>query len=227
MKNTRKRLSSDDALLEKYNALRIIFRNEFNARYQEKYKNLPFVMERVEFGDFSYCWARFLIYNADNSAKVRIGKYCGIADGVTFLLNGDHQYENISQNINHRWSRLSVFSATPCEKRVYQKREGRDIVVGNDVWIGYRATILEGVSIGDGAIIAAGSVVTKDVPAYGIVGGNPAKLIKYRFSEEKIEKLMAMKWWEWRDRDIVACLDLIRGSDMEALYKYWARNIAG
>lgn len=209
-----------EAQLKEFDALRVSFRNEFNARYAEKYKNMPFVMERVEFGDFSYSWARFLIYNAPTPSKVRIGKFCGIADSVTFLLNGNHQSTNICQL--GRLEYLSAFGESPWENRIHHKG---NITVGNDVWVAYRATLLEGVTIGDGAIVAAGSVVTKDVPAYGVVGGNPAKLVKYRFPEDDIAKLMKMKWWDWSDKDIVTCLKIIRSSNLNALYDYYKENV--
>lgn len=208
------------ALLDEFDALRVSFRKEFNARYGEKYKTMPYVLERIDFGDFSYSWARFLVYNAPTPARISIGKFCGIADSVTFLLNGNHQFDAICQL--GRLEYLSIFDGSPWQNRIYHKG---NITVGNDVWIAYRATIMEGVTIGDGAIIAAGSVVTKDVPAYGIVGGNPAKLIKYRFTPKQIAKLTKMKWWDWSDKDIVTCLKLIRSSDLDALYDYYKENI--
>lgn len=83
-----------------------------------------------------------------------------------------------------------------------------DIVIGNDVWIGTGVTILSGVTIGDGAVIAACSVVTRDVPAYAIVGGNPARVIKYRFSQERIKEFLEMKWWDWELSEITDKLDI-------------------
>jgi acetyltransferase-like isoleucine patch superfamily enzyme len=81
------------------------------------------------------------------------------------------------------------------------------IEIGNDVWIGTSAIILSGVKIGHGAVVAAGSIVTKSVPPYAIVGGNPAKIIKYRLSEEKIEELLEMKWWDWSEEKIKKNID--------------------
>ena len=91
-----------------------------------------------------------------------------------------------------------------------------DVVIGNDVWIGYRAIILSGVTIGDGAVIAAGAVVTKDVPAYGIVGGNPAKLIKKRFDDETIPRLLKIAWWNWDDAKIEKFLPLLLNQEITA-----------
>jgi len=77
-----------------------------------------------------------------------------------------------------------------------------DIIIENDVWIGATATIMSGVKISNGAVVGAGSVVTKDVPPYAIVAGNPAKVVKYRFTEEQIEKLLSIAWWDWEEQKI-------------------------
>ena len=92
-----------------------------------------------------------------------------------------------------------------------------DTVIGNDVWIGYKATIMAGVTIGDGAIIASQAVVTKDVPPYTIVGGNPAQAIKKRFSDEKIERLLSTKWWDWDIEKITQHAHDLTGEDFDFL----------
>lgn len=92
-----------------------------------------------------------------------------------------------------------------------------DIVVGNDVWIGYEAVILSGVTIGDGAVIGARAVVTKDVPPYTIVGGVPAKPIKKRFSEENIKKLQSIRWWDWPKEKIAENITAIQSGNIEQL----------
>ena len=92
-----------------------------------------------------------------------------------------------------------------------------DTVVGNDVWIGYKSTIMPGVMIGDGAIVAAGSVVVNDVPAYSIVGGNPARIIKHRFTTETIKTLLEIAWWNWDIKKISANLEKIVAADIDAL----------
>lgn len=120
------------------------------------------------------------VLNYGEKEKLQIGSYCSIGPDVMFILNADHPTKN-----------LSTFPFRV--KCLNQYREGTskgDIIVEDDVWIGYRSTIMSGVHIGQGAIIAAGSVVTKDVEPYAIVGGVPAKVIKYRFSDEIIEKLL-------------------------------------
>ena len=117
-----------------------------------------------------------------------IGDFCSIARDVSM------------QEYNHRMDRLSTYNFG---KHLFGGRSVDDavskgpIIVGNDVWIGAKAIILSGVTIGDGAIVAAGSVVTKDVPPFSIVGGNPARVIRYRFSPEIIAQLQTLKWWSW------------------------------
>lgn len=146
--------------------------------------------------------------------KLVIGKFCAIARGVRFIMNG----------ANHKLSGLSTYpfqifgngweSAMP--KRGELPFKG-DTVIGNDVWLGYEAVIMPGVKIGNGAIVAAKSVVTGDVPAYGIVGGNPAKLIKKRFDEDTIVALQTLAWWDWPVEKITAAIPAIIGADIEVL----------
>lgn len=120
--------------------------------------------------------------------RIIIGSFCSIASGVIFQENL-HDYEKLTTY----FIRQRVFGEA---LRIDSYSKG-NIVVGNDVWIGAQTIILSGVTIGDGAVIAANSVITKDVPPYSIVGGSPANLIKYRFSEEIINKLTEIKWWNW------------------------------
>ena len=130
-----------------------------------------------------------------NHEKLIIGKFCSIACGAKFLFN----------SANHTLKSLSTypFALMYDEWNMDKKDVAKgwdnkgDIVIGNDVWIGYNAIILSGVKIGDGAIVATGAVVTKDVKPYEIVGGIPAKVIRKRFSHEVIIKLQKMKWWNW------------------------------
>jgi len=125
--------------------------------------------------------------------KLIIGKFCMIASDVIFIMNG----------ANHLTSALTTYPfaifGNGWEIAMYNKSypQKGDINIDNDVWIGYNATIMAGVTIGDGAIIATNSTVIKDVEPYSIVGGNPAKEIKKRFSEETISKLLKLKWWNW------------------------------
>lgn len=126
--------------------------------------------------------------------KLIIGKFCMIASDVTFIMNGaNHKMDGITAYpfyiFGEDWA-----GATPLPEELPYKG---DTIIGNDVWIGFGTTIMPGIKIGDGAIIASKSVITKDVEPYSIVGGNPAKLLKKRFSDEKIAELLEMKWWDW------------------------------
>ncbi|MBC2851739.1 CatB-related O-acetyltransferase [Cetobacterium sp. 8H] len=125
-----------------------------------------------------------------------------------------------NQGHNHSW-----ISAYPFDSRIFSnakngfQRKG-DTIIGNDVWIGTEALIMPGISIGDGAIVAARAVVTKDVPAYTVVGGNPATIIRKRFSESEISHLLDIKWWEWSIEKINEALPLINNFDVNSLVKF-------
>jgi virginiamycin A acetyltransferase len=125
--------------------------------------------------------------------KLLIGKFCMIASDVKFIMNGaNHLTDAIS---TYPFAVFGNGWENAMDDKNYPKKG--DITIGNDVWIGYHATIMAGVTIGDGAIIATNATVTKDVAPYTIVGGNPAKEIKKRFSENVIAKLLDLKWWNW------------------------------
>ena len=150
-----------------------------------------------------------------NHDKLQIGKFCSIACGAKFLFN----------SANHTLSSLSTypfplfFEEWGLEKKDVTKAWDNkgDIIIGNDVWIGYEAVILAGVTIGDGAIIGTRAVVTKDVPPYTIVGGVPAKLIKRRFSEETISALLEIQWWNWSEERIARNIGAIQSGNIEQL----------
>lgn len=146
--------------------------------------------------------------------KLIIGKFCAIAKGIEFIMNG----------ANHRMGSVTTYpfnimgngweKATPTLDDLPFKG---DTIVGNDVWIGQDVTVMPGIHIGDGAIIAAKSVVTKDVPPYHIVGGNPAKIIRKRFDESLIQYLLDLKWWDWSAEKIFNNLEIICSSDVEKI----------
>jgi virginiamycin A acetyltransferase len=148
-----------------------------------------------------------------NKEKLVIGKFCSIACGAKFLFN----------SANHTLSSFSTypfpifFDEWGLEKSdvaAAWDRKG-DIMIGNDVWIGYEAVILAGVTIGDGAVIGARAVVTKDVPPYAIVGGVPARVIRSRFPEETVKALLRLKWWDWPAERIQEKLAEIREGRFE------------
>ncbi len=151
-----------------------------------------------------------------NQDKLIIGKFCSIACGAKFLFN----------SANHTLSSLSTypfpifFEEWDLEiKDITKAWDNKgDIVIGNDVWIGYEAVILAGVTIGDGAVIGTRAVVTKDVPPYTIVGGIPAKPIKKRFPQETIDALLKIKWWDWDKKHIAQQISHLQSGNISALH---------
>ncbi len=156
-------------------------------------------------------------YPECNGDKLIIGKFCSIACGAKFMFNA----------ANHALGSLSTYpfpiffeewglETDPASiARAWDDRG--DIVVGNDVWIGFEAVILAGVTIGDGAIIGTRAVVTRDVPPYTLVGGVPAKPIRRRFDEDTVEKLLALRWWDWPEERIRENLPAIQAGQLDDL----------
>lgn len=146
--------------------------------------------------------------------KLIIGKFCAIASGVEFIMNGaNHRMNSVTtypfNMMGHGWE-----SSAPQLQDLPFKG---DTVVGNDVWIGQNVTVLPGVHIGDGAIIGANTVVSKDVPAYHIVGGNPCKIIRKRFDDELIDCLLKQQWWNWDSKKIFDHLDVLCSGNLSLI----------
>ena len=152
-------------------------------------------------------------------AHVHVGKFTSIADYVKAIMLG-HNSENVSTfPFNHK-NFSSHFSGT---KGNHPKKYG-SIRIGNDVWIGYEAVLMGGITISDGAIVAAHSLVTKDVKPYEIVGGIPAKHIKFRFSEKDIKLLLKIKWWDWPIKEIQKAANLLCNSNLVEFFEYCQKN---
>ena len=180
---------------------------------------------KIFIGDYTYYddpedaenFERNILYHYPFSKdKVIIGKFCAIARGVKFITNGaNHPTSGFSTYpfgiFGDRWERVA--------DRLDEAPFKGDTIVGNDVWLGYEAVILPGVKIGDGAIVAAKSVVTKDVPPYAIAAGNPARIVRKRFAEETIAVLLEIAWWDWDIEKITRNLEAIVGADIEVLKK--------
>lgn len=154
-----------------------------------------------------------VLYNNDfERVKLVIGKFCAIAAETKFMMTGDHKLDAISTYpfpiFQQGWEHAFNVSDLPVRG---------DIIVGNDVWFGYDSLIRGGVKIGDGAIIATRSFVIKDVPAYSIVAGNPAKVIKMRFDDDTIARLLQIAWWNWDIEKITKHLPAICNLDLNQL----------
>lgn len=150
-----------------------------------------------------------------NNDKLIIGKFCSIACNAKFLMtSGNHTMKSLSTYtfpiFYEEWGLDTRHITDAWDNR-------GDIVIGNDVWIGYDAVIMSGVEIGDGAIIGTRAVVTRDVPPYTIVGGVPSRAIKKRFSDDMISELLSIKWWDWPYEKIQANIQCIQSGDIDKL----------
>ena len=181
--------------------------------------------ENIEIGDFTYyddpdgpdlfqtkCVLHHYPFIGD---RLIIGKFCTIAEGARFIMNGaNHAMSGFSTypfNIfGHGWEE-------GFDRATWQHEIRGDTVLGNDVWIGMEAVILPGVKIGHGAIAGAKSVVPHDVPPFAIVAGNPAKIVKMRFDQRTVDRLLKVAWWDWPVDKITRNLNAIRGADIKAL----------
>lgn len=173
-------------------------------------------------GDYTYYDDFEDVYNFEKNVKYHfdfigdqliIGKFCMIASGAQFIMNGG----------NHLSEAISAYPFAIFGNGWEGAMEGKsyphkgNTVIGNDVWIGHNATIMPGLTIGDGAIVATNATVTRDVPPYAIVGGNPAQVIRKRFSDEQIEALLQVQWWNWDIQKITDHVQVLTGADVEKL----------
>lgn len=146
--------------------------------------------------------------------KLVIGKFCALATGVRFIMNG----------ANHRMDGVSTFPFptigggwAPHVDLLMELPNRGDTVLGNDVWLGYGVTVMPGVRIGHGAIVAAGSVVTRDIPDYAIAGGNPARVLRKRYTDNDIARLLAVAWWDWPIEHLTAQVRVLMSGSVDDL----------
>ena len=198
------------------------FQNEFSSQLLSETVTHP----NISAGAFTYysgyhhkhrfedC-VRYLDRKSKNVDKLIIGKYCSIGSGAVFMMAG---------NQGHRMDWVSTFpfyyQANIFKESINAYEKAGDTHIGNDVWIGSEAMIMAGVSIGSGAVVAARAVVVKDVPPYAVVGGNPAKVIKYRFSEESRHELLKLKWWDWSETKIKVAMPYICSDNIQGLIDF-------
>jgi len=177
----------------------------------------------IEIGDYTYYddpddpsgFERNVLYHFDFIGdRLIIGKFCQIASGTRFIMNGG----------NHRVDGFSSFPFAVFGSGWSERFEGEmrfphhgDMVIGNDVWIGYDALLMPGLQVGDGAIIGTRAVVTQDVPPYAIVAGNPARIVRQRYDGDTVARLLAIRWWDWDIEKITRNIPAICGADIAAL----------
>lgn len=172
-------------------------------------------MGRITKGDYSYGEVKII----GSSAHVYVGKFTSIADNVKVIMLG-HNPDNISTfPFNHK-----LFSKTFGSIKGNHPKKYGNINIGSDVWIGYNTTIFGGVNISDGAIIAANSTVLKDIKPYEIIGGIPAKHISFRFSEEVIDLLLKVKWWNWNIKEIKKISPILCNNKIDDFINYCKSN---
>ena len=162
----------------------------------------------MEMGKYSY--GRPNIRWSNKDAKLIIGKYCSIASNVNIYLGGNHNINHITTYpFGHIYNDIFKINNTK-----HPSTRG-DVIIGNDVWIADNVTIMSGVTINDGAVICNNSHIVKDVMPYSLTGGNPAKHIKYRFSEEQIQKLLLIKWWDFPEEKLNKYLNLLCSENID------------
>ena len=167
----------------------------------------------MSFGKYTY--GNPNIFWENENAKLVIGNFCSIAPNVNIYLGG-----------NHRTDWVTTYPFGHIHNNIFNNFDGighpstkGDVIIGNDVWIGTNVTIMSGIIIGDGAVIANNSHIVKNVEPYSLVGGNPGKLIKYRFSNEQIQKLLEIKWWYWDDEKINKFTKLLCNNNIDDFIK--------
>jgi len=172
----------------------------------------------LEVGDYTYGIPKILDWGI--KCRLKIGKFCSIAYGVTIMAGGGNHHTE--------WISTYPFNALMHNCFLCGKNEAKtngNVVIGNDVWIGSDVKIMSGVTIGDGSVIAANAVVTNDVSPYSIVGGVPSKLIRKRFCDEVIEKLLKIQWWNWEKEKIYDAIPLLQCEDIHGLLEYYNSEV--
>jgi chloramphenicol O-acetyltransferase type B len=166
--------------------------------------------------------ARFLLPD-EGVDKLIIGSFCSIGSGAAFIMAGNqgHRIDWISTFPFFWMTEVAAFAGA---ENGY--KPAGDTVIGNDVWIGSEAIVMPGVTVGDGAVIGTRALVTKDVEPYAIVGGNPAKIIRKRFADADIARLLELRWWDWRDEELRDAMHILSSGDISALHRHWQKAIA-
>lgn len=172
--------------------------------------------ERPDLAQFDigkYSWGHLTVANRQPGCVLTVGRYCSFAFGVEVFLGGEHRTDFVT---TYRFGKYPPFDQWYHAPQSQTAVARGDVTIGNDVWIGRKAMILSGVTLGDGVIVGAGSVVRQSAPPYAIVVGNPARVAGFRFPPEQIEALLRIRWWDWSEQDVVRALDLMMSDDIQA-----------
>lgn len=201
----------------------------FKERYFDKYLKMQYLKIKtrhkcndfanpaLEIGDYTYCIG-LEIFTGLDTYKCRIGRFCALSDNIKVLLGIDHRSDwNSIYPFNSFMKEFSSIIGYPSSKG--------DVIIGNDVWIGLDTVLLSGVTIGDGSVIGARSVVSKSVPPYCIAAGNPARVVRKRFTDEMENMMDKIKWWDWPDDKIYDAIPLLQSNNYEGLKDFWMKNI--
>jgi chloramphenicol O-acetyltransferase type B len=176
--------------------------------------NIPFIKDAFkdrstyQIGEYSYAFGMPVVRDWNQGTKLVIGKFCSVSPNVQILLGGNHRSDWVTTYPFPNFFAEAIHLGSAGFSK-------GDVVIGNDVWIGLGAIILSGVTIGDGAILAAHAVVTRDVAPYSIVAGNPSRQIKKRFPDKQIARLLEIRWWDWPFEKIRENFDLICSPEIE------------
>jgi acetyltransferase-like isoleucine patch superfamily enzyme len=174
----------------------------------------------IYYKKFSYGIKTIKVLSWGAKENIYIGNYSSLANNLQIFTGGNHIWKDSITSYPFGFihqARFNKFDDNLIQKQKEIRSNG-DVIIGNDVWIGEGSTIMSGVNIGDGAIIGTNSHIVKDIPPYAIAGGNPAKIIKYRFDEEKIKKLLKIKWWDWKPSKVNDNIMLLE-TDVEGFIK--------
>jgi chloramphenicol O-acetyltransferase type B len=178
---------------------------------QSKIEELKSTDPRLTVGRFTYGNPRLLMWDAKE--RISLGSFCSIAEEVAIFGGGEHVTNWVTT-----FPMRIAFGDPLAEKDGHPASKG-PTVIGHDVWIGFRAIILSGVTIGSGAVIGAGAVVSQDVPPYAIVGGNPATVLRYRFAPDIVQRMLVLAWWDWDIEKIERNIPLMCATDIETFLK--------
>ncbi|MGB7528149.1 type B chloramphenicol O-acetyltransferase [Sphingobacterium cellulitidis] len=205
------------------------FKSPFKGQIIQNYNTNPNIIA----GKYSYysgyyhghsfddC-ARYLFPDERAVDKLIIGSFCSIGSGASFIMAGNqgHRYDWVSSFPFHFMPEVASFNGS---ENAFLP--AGDTVIGNDVWIGTEAMIMPGIKIGDGAVIGSRSLITKDVEPYAIMGGNPAKQIRKRFSDQEISLLLEMKWWEWEEDILKSAMPILSSGNIQGLFEFYKKKI--